>query len=314
MRDLLIQSLQLACRLPRPLRRVLSIVAGAIAWAVAGKPRRAVIANVSQVLGLSPESPLLSRLRAQLIARRIFCHCVSNYLELFALPRLTREEVLGRIDVRGREYFEEAAALGRGVIVASAHLGPFEYLTCWMPARGFEMIIPVEKIGDKSFLGQMLKARLSNGVTFVPLTGLGAVRAMVRTLNNGQVVLITADRAVEGQSAILNFFGAPARLPLGPVDLSVMTGATLIGAFGWRNGNRNVIEYVPISLALPEEKRGDRGALQALLVRRLERIISDHIDEWVVFEPIWPQPDQLPRGDGSEPATAMPNEFQRTNS
>jgi lauroyl/myristoyl acyltransferase len=314
MRDLLFQSLKLACRFPRRLRRALSFAAGTVAWAAAGEPRRSVTANVRQVLGVSSGSPLASRLRVQLVARRIFCHCVSNYLELFALPRLTRTEILGRIDVKGREYFEQAAALGRGVIIASAHLGPFEYLPSWFPARGFEMTIPVEKIGDNRILGMMLEARLSNGVTFVPLTGLAAVRTMLRTLNNGQVVLITADRAIEGQSAILNFFGAPARLPLGPVDLSAMTGAPLIGGFGWRNGSRDVIEFVPISLALPEQQRSDRETLQTLLIRRLERIIGDHIDEWVVFEPIWRQPDRLPRGEASEIARGMANETQGTNS
>lgn len=302
MRELLFRSLTLACRLPRPLRRGLSMAAGTVAWAVAAEPRRNVTANVRRVLGVSSHPSLASRLRAQLIARRVFCNCVSNYFELFALPRLTRAEILGRIDVKGREYFEQAVSLGRGVIIASAHLGPFEYLPSWMPARGFEMVIPVEKIGDKKGLGMMLEARHSNGVTFVPLTGLAAVRTMVRMLGNGQVVLITADRAIEGQSAMVKFFGACARLPVGPVDLSVMTGAPLIGGFGWRNGGRDVIEFVPISLGLPEPQRSDREALQALLIRRLESIIGEHIDEWVVFEPIWRQTEPPPAGEGSRAA------------
>ena len=201
--------------------------------------------------------------------------------------------MLARIDVEGANHFEEAAALGRGVIIASAHIGPFEYLTSWMPARGFEMTIPVEKVTDDGMLRTMLDARLSNGVTFVPLTGFGALRTILRALKNKQMVLITADRAVEGKSKILNFFGAPARLPVGPVDLSILTGAPLIGGFGWRNGSRDVIEFVPISLALSDQQRSDRDALQDLLVRRLEQIIGDHLEEWVVFEPIWQQPNPL---------------------
>jgi lauroyl/myristoyl acyltransferase len=290
MYDLILRASKVAPVLPRWMRRRLSAVVGTVAWAIAKRPRGYVTTNVRQVLGLPSQSTLGSRVRTQLIARRIFCNCISNYLELFALPGLSKQDVLARIDVRGVEHFEKAAALGRGVIIASAHIGPFEYLTCWMPARGFEMTIPVENVGDGRMLRVMLEARLSNGVTFVPLTGFGALRTMLRTLKNKQIVLITADRAVEGESKILNFFGAPARLPLGPVDLSILTGAPLIGGFGWRNAGRDVIEFLPISMELSDRQQKDRDALQALLVRRLEQIIGDHLDEWVVFEPIWQQP------------------------
>lgn len=297
MHDLVVHSLRLACRLPRPLRNALSAVAGTVAWAVAAQPRRNVTENVRQVLGKSSRLPVASRWSEQFVVRRIFCRCVSNYLELFALPRLTKSEILGRIDVLGREHFEGAVDLGRGVIIASAHLGPFEYLPSWFPERGFEMTIPVEKIGNKEMLGLMLQARLSNGVTFVPLTGLAAVRTMVRTLRKGQIVLITSDRAVEGQSVNVNFFGAPAQLPVGPIDLSIMTGAPLVGGFGWSNGGRDVIEFVPISLALPFEQRTNRDALKTAIVRELEKMIGTHIDEWVVFDRIWQQlaPDTRPK-------------------
>ncbi|MBU6461275.1 MAG: lysophospholipid acyltransferase family protein [Bradyrhizobium sp.] len=285
MHDLVVRSLKLACRLPRPLRDALSAIAGTVAWAVAAQPRRNVTSNVKQVLRHFSGEP--RALHVQHIARRVFRRCISNYLELFALPRLAKEEILGRIDVVGQEHFEQAIAQGGGVIIASAHLGPFEYLPSWMPARGFEMTIPVERMEDRQMLGMMLQARLSNGVTFVPLTGFAAIRTMVRTLRKRQVVLITADRAVEGQSTVVSFFGAPARLPIGPVDLAIMTGAPLIGGFGWCRGRRDIIEFAPISLALPVQQRADRAALQAALVDQLERAIGTHVDEWVVFEPIW---------------------------
>jgi lauroyl/myristoyl acyltransferase len=134
------------------------------------------------------------------------------------------------------------------------------------------MAIPVEKVSDERMLNVMRTSRLSNGVTFVPLTGFGALRTMLQMFKKKQMVLITADRAVAGESKILNFFGAPARLPLGPVDLSILTGAPLIGGFGWRDGSRDIIEFVPISLTLSDQERNDRDAMQALLVRRMDRL------------------------------------------
>jgi KDO2-lipid IV(A) lauroyltransferase len=103
-------------------------------------------------------------------------------------------------------------------------------------------------------------------------------------------VLITADRAVAGESVVTDFFGAPARLPQGPVDLSLRSGAPLVGAFGWRSdGGRMGAEFTPLILALPADQRDKREVLQAALTRQLEKVVRTHLDEWVVFEPIWAQ-------------------------
>ena len=59
------------------------------------------------------------------------------------------------------------------------------------------------------------------------------MRTIIKALRNNQIVLITADRAVEGESVEKLFFGEPARLPIGPVALSQRTGAALVGACGW---------------------------------------------------------------------------------
>ena len=48
-----------------------------------------------------------------------------------------------------------------------------------------------------------------------------------------RIVLITADRAVEGESVIRTFFGAPARLPIGLVTLSFKEGLNACQCFFW---------------------------------------------------------------------------------
>jgi lauroyl/myristoyl acyltransferase len=122
----------------------------------------------------------------------------------------------------------------------------------------------------------------------VPLDGPKAVRMLYDALSDNHLVLITADRAVAGESVVMDFFGAPARMPQGPVDLSLRTGAPLVGAFGWRSaGGRMAAEFTPLTLALPGDQRDKPDILQAALTRQLERTVRAHLDEWVVFEPVW---------------------------
>jgi KDO2-lipid IV(A) lauroyltransferase len=261
---------------------------GSLAWVFARRQRAHVTANVVQVLGPSVRQSLAGGIRVQLIVRRIFCNCIQNYLELLALPSLTRQNLVATMDVTGVENLEDALSHGRGVVVFSAHLGPFEYMSSWLPARGYETVIPVEKVTDERLLRLTVELRRRTGVVFVPLDGVKAVRTMFGALRRNQIVLITADRAVQGESVVMDFFGAAARLPRGPVDLSLRTGAPLVGGFGWRTpGNRVAVLFTPLTLALPEDQRDKPELLQAALTRQLERIVRDHLDEWVVFESIW---------------------------
>ena len=275
-------------KLPRRLRETAAVVIGTLGWLLARRQRKRVTANVTQVLGPSITHSLFDGLQTQRIVRRIFCNCIRNYLDLLALSAVARQEIVANLDVKGVENLEAALALGRGAVLFSAHLGPFEYLPAWFSARGYRMVIPVEKLRDERILQLMVDLRRRSGADFVPLEGLKAIRTMYDALSKNHIVLITADRAVAGESVVTDFFGAPARLPQGPVDLSLRSGAPLVGAFGWRcDGGRMAAEFTPLTLALPGDQRDKREVLQAALTRQLERTVRAHLDEWVVFEPVW---------------------------
>jgi lauroyl/myristoyl acyltransferase len=275
-------------KLPRGLRQSFAIVIGTLGWLLARRQRERVTANVIQVLGGSIPRSQFGVTQTQRIVRRVFCNCIRNYLDLLALPAVTRQEIVAHLDVRGVENLEAALALGRGAVLFSAHLGPFEYLPAWFSARGYQMVVPVENSRDQRLLHLMVDLRRRSGADFVPLNGPKAIRMLYDALSNNQLVLITADRAVAGESVVTDFFGAPARLPQGPVDLSLRTGAPLVGAFGWRSaGDRMAAEFTPLTLALPADQRDKREVLQAELIRQLERTVRAHLDEWVVFAPVW---------------------------
>ncbi len=142
----------------------------------------------------------------------------------------------------------------------------------------------------------MLALRKSSGVSYVPLGGTTAMRTMLQALRSNQIVLITADRAVEGESIVTDFFGAPARLPIGPVNLSVRTGAPLVGAFGWRSAGGDVSGvFTRLTLALPEEERTLADVVEAALITQMEQIIRAHPEQWVVFESPWLEPAHVSR-------------------
>ncbi len=274
--------------LPRWFLRMLPGMLGPLAWLFAGQARRQATINARHVLGLEIQRTVAGRRRLWRVVRGMFRNGVSNYLEAFLTPRLSRQEILHRVYAEHEEYLEEALALGKGVILFSAHFGPFEYLAHWLAAKGYQVVIPVERLKDERLLRLMLQLRSHKGVQFIPLGGSAPMRTIIQTLRKNQIVLITADRAVEGESVIKDFFGAPARLPIGPVNLSLRTGAPLVGALGWHSSRRRISgEYIRLTLALSEEERRQPDVVEEALIRELERIIRTQPEQWVVFSPIW---------------------------
>lgn len=275
-------------RLPRWLLRALPNIIGPLAWLLALGPRKRATNNARHVLGADITSTLAGQRRLRRVVRGMFRSSVRNYLDVFLLPSLRDQDIFQRLSVQHEEFLQEALALGKGVILFSAHFGPIEYITRWFALRGYQVTIPVENLKDQRLLRLMLDLRNSSGVTYLPLGGSAPLRAIFQAIRKNQVVLITADRAVEGESVVRPFFGASACLPIGPVQLSLRTGAPLVGAFGWQGPKGRLHgEFFRLTLALSEEERTREERLHTALVERLEHVIGAYPDQWAMLSQVW---------------------------
>lgn len=280
-------------RLPRWFLRALPALIGPLAWLLIAPVRKRATSNALHVLGSEVRRTAAGRRKLRRVVRGMFRNSVSNYLEAFLLPTLKPQEVLRRVDAKHLENLEEALALGKGVILFSAHFGPFEYVAQWFAATGYQVLVPVETLKDERLLRLMVDLRSSGGIQIVPLGGSAPMRAMIQALRKNQIVLILADRAVVGESVVKDFFGQPAHLPIGPVNLSIRTGAPLVGALGWRTPDGRISgEFISLTLALPEEERKQADVVEGALIKQLESVISAHPEQWVVLSRVWLEQEQ----------------------
>jgi lauroyl/myristoyl acyltransferase len=90
-------SARLLPRLPRWLVRSLPDLIGPLAWLVATPARRQATINARHVLGEDQVSTPAGRRRLRRVVRGMFRTSVSNYLEAFLAPQVTRQEALHRL-------------------------------------------------------------------------------------------------------------------------------------------------------------------------------------------------------------------------
>jgi KDO2-lipid IV(A) lauroyltransferase len=288
--------------IPRPVGYWLVDRLAGLAYRAAGRYRRAVLANVSQVLGRPADDP-----RVRAAARRCFETSARNFWDLCCLPHTHPGGLLRRtrIDPAGWAVLRAALARGRGVVVVTGHLGSFDsvgQLLTLLPSR--PMILTAQTTAGWLF-DAVTWLRASWGAS-VETPSPGSLRRILAHLRSGGLIGLVTDRDVERTGRPVWFFGRPATLPVGAARMALETGAALLAVFCPRAGEvyHLLVEEVPVA------RTGDAGrdleATLAGIVAVLERFISTWPDQWVLFDHVWLDEAGAPRPAAAAPPVARP--------
>lgn len=261
--------------MPRALIDPFAEVVGTLAYLSAPRARRAVRANLAVI---APDR------NGQGLVRRIFVEQTRNYVEIFSIPRLDKKQLLSELRTEGWEHVARAYEQGKGVIFASAHLGPVSVVGQMLLAHGYPVALPIE-IERSDFQRAVNRARGGAGLQLIRTD---SFRGIFRVLREGKMLGILADRAVTGVGQRVEFFGREALLPSAPVVLSLRTGAPLLPAFAGRSDGVLTASFEP-PIDIPNT--GDREADVREGVQRFARVLERYVrqapDQWTVFEDFW---------------------------
>lgn len=272
-------------RIPPTISYPLFSLIGGLTHRFNGNARANVRDNIRHVLG-----PGASQAQVERLARATFDYVAYNYYDLFRLPTLSAEQVEAMVRIEGWENVEAALSLGKGVVMTSAHFGNIEIVLYAMLMRGAAITIPAERVKPPELYDYLTKLRMSKGLKLIPIDG--PMLDLFRTLRRGGVAGVAGDRNVTDGGAVVEFFGAPARLPDGHVRLALRTGAPLILGFSRRLGQDAYEARFWPHFRIPDEGSEDErmAAGMAYVVRGLEEAIGAHPEQWVVTIPIWDDP------------------------
>jgi KDO2-lipid IV(A) lauroyltransferase len=272
---------EVAGRVPRRTVVPLTRLAGLVWYLSAPGARSAVRANLRHVLRRAPTVREV---------RRVFEYGALNYWDIFALPRLSRDEIIALVDLEGLEHLDAALAAGRGAILASAHLGSISLVGQILPARGYRVTALLEPIQPPELFGLITARRQAFGARLLP-AGPAAVRELLAALRRNEIVGLVTDRDISGSGLPLEFFGARTTFPDGAAAIALRTGAPILPAVGivQPDGRFRAIIEPPLAV---EPTSGDRQhavrQLTQAVARRLEYHIADHPEQWTVFQRRWP--------------------------
>ncbi len=258
---------------------------GDVAYWLLGSRRRIVRRNLSTVLGGQP--PDLDRR-----TRQLFREGVKYYYDTFRVPALSDEELERLIDMQGWENLQGALRKGKGALVLTAHLGSPALVAQILAVRKCKVTTVAEPLQNRKLLDLMMSVRGSRGIRLVPF-GPTVTRELVEALGRNEVVGIVADRDVSRSGVGVRFFGVETTLPAGPVMLGLRTGAALLPAFTYRLADGRFSAQIgsPMELDRTGNLREDLRRNTQKLAGVMEEAIRRCPEQWIVFEPNWPEED-----------------------
>jgi Kdo2-lipid IVA lauroyltransferase/acyltransferase len=222
------------------------------------------------------------------MARRTFRNLAVTAVDQFRLPHIPLEEVRELFEIRGIEHLDTALARGKGVVIATAHLGPYELAAACVAAHGYTVHGMVEDL-EPELLEVLDSYRSATGVHTMSIKD--GLRAGYRILGEGHILALIADRVIGDTRGVIEvpFAGGRRLVPTGPAVFAQGTGAALITGFAHRNPQgkrRYVIELEP-PLFAESRDASERDRLTRAVVERMSAAIRRNPDQWFVFQPNW---------------------------
>ena len=209
---------------------------------------------------------------------------IARVLAAFAqFPRMTRAKHSQWIHYEGLENFEGGLARGRGVLVATAHLGNWElsaFAHAWMTGP---MNIVVRPLDNPRIDEIVERYRGLSGNRIISKRE--AAREILRALKANEAVGILIDQNTTlDQGVFIDFFGVKACAGTAFAKLAHHSGAAVVPGFAlWSETERKyVLRFYPAI-----EMTGDAAADTQRIHANLEAVIREYPDQWLWIHRRW---------------------------
>ena len=254
--------------------------------------------------------PRKSAAECRAIARATFVHFGRLLVSVLRFGGLSREQMSARVEYEGLERVKAALAGGKGVLIFTGHFGYWE-----LQGLAHALVMPpisvLARPLDNPRLHELLeRIRCATGNQVIYKQG--ALRRVLRALEQNEGVAILADQHVQSTDAVMvDFFNRPAATAPVLATLALRTGAPLIPAFALPlpGGRYRMIYEHPVEMPSTTSENPVRELTQRC-TDVLEMYVRRHPDLWLWMHRRWRDDRaETPVKAEAEPAAA-PGELE----
>ena len=242
--------------------------------------------NLRQALGVHASDGEI-----QALARQTIGHFTRTSFDFFSMAGKGREGLLAavRVPEAGLARIRNELARGQGVLAVLPHISNFDLAGIALAAAGLPLHV-LSLARPNAVLREQNRLREAGGMHVTPISP-QALRDAIRKIRAGGVVFSAMDRPVPRQSDLVEFFGRPSYLPLGPARMALLSGATVfVASCRQEEGEGYMIDIRgPVEMVRTGNRSDDILANSRTLAMILEDLVRAHPDQWLMFHPVWPE-------------------------
>ena len=237
------------------------------------------------------------------ITRATFMHFGRLLVAVLRFSALSRAQMLARVEYEGVDRVKAALAGGKGVLIFTGHFGYWE-----LHGLAHALVLPPISVLARPLdnprlhdLLERIRCVTGNRVIYKQ----GALRRMLRALEQNEGVAILMDQHVQGTDAVIvDFFNRPAATAPALATIALRTGAPLIPAFALplSGGRYRMIYEHPVEPPAATSEDPVRELTQRC-TDVLEMYVRRHPDLWMWMHRRW----RDDRASEAEPAGVQPN-------
>jgi phosphatidylinositol dimannoside acyltransferase len=274
------------CKVPEPWAAAAFRFVADIAWRRQGQSVQVLEGNLRRVLG-----PDASGHELRAVSRAAMRSYARYWLEIFRLPVMDKDQIAKAMSEHGAvDEMVGNLAAGRGVVCPLPHMGNWDQAAVWIIAKGAGSFTTVmERLEPESVYERFLAFREGLGMEVLPASG-GAspFGVLARRLRSGKLVALPSDRDVTGGGVEVEFFGEKALMMGGSAALAVQTGAALMPATLWFDGDGWGV-YVHPEIPVPAE--GDRWQKASVMTQQVAKVFEEgvrrHPADWHMLQRVF---------------------------
>jgi KDO2-lipid IV(A) lauroyltransferase len=198
------------------------------------------------------------------------------------------------MDLEGEEHWRQATADGRGAVLVTAHIGPWE-VAAELGADHERRLVHIVREGEidadaQEFIRGLMARSDGHCITHFAGEDPRLSFELSEALQRGEFVALQGDRPrAGGRTVATTIFGRSMPLPVGPAALARAAGVPLLPIFNFLEGTGHLRTVIrpPIAVPRTRDREADVHTAVSQLATEIEWAIRHRPYQWFCFRNLW---------------------------
>ncbi len=269
--------------MPRSVARGLGAGIGGVMWVLLRRLRAVGLRNLEIAY---PTMPVEERTR---ILRGVFRSLGWQIGEFCKMSHYTREQAEAFVRYEGLEYYRNAEAKGKGVLVLTGHLGAWELSSFFHSLMGHPMSLVIRRLDNPLVDEFVNRIRCLHGNRVIHKDDFA--RGLLTSMHRGETVGILMDtNMTPPQGLFVPYFGVEACTAAGLARVALHSGAAVLPGFlVWEEAEgRYVLHFgEELDLIRTENIGDDILSNTAMFTATIEAYVRRYPEQWLWVHRRW---------------------------